>query len=355
MSFSIAGRRIGPGCSPYVICELSGNHKGSLDRALRMVEVAAGTGADAIKLQTYSADTLTIDCDRDDFRISGGLWDGRTLYDLYAEAGTPFDWHDALFAKAKELGVTMFSTPFDESAVELLSALDAPAYKIASFEVVDLELIECVARQGRPMIISTGLANEAEIGEALETARSAGARDIALLHCVSAYPAPFEDANVATVVDIAKRFGVVSGLSDHTHGTAASVAAVSLGASIIEKHFTLARADGGPDAAFSLEPDEFTTLVRDCRDAHASIGRPNYAVKGSEAGNVVFRRSLYAVADIAAGEAFTRANTRAIRPGYGLAPKHMRAVLGASAVRDIARGEALCWDMLDQVPASAAE
>lgn len=355
LTFSIAGRAIGPGHAPYVICELSGNHMGSLDRALKMMEVAAKTGADAIKLQTYSADTLTIDCARDDFRISGGLWDGRTLYDLYAEAGTPYAWHEALFAKGRELGVTVFSTPFDESAVELLAGLDAPAYKIASFEVVDLELIECVARLGRPMIISTGLANEAEIGEALATARGAGAQDIALLHCVSAYPAPFEDANVATVADIAARFGVVSGLSDHTPGTAAAVAAVSLGASIIEKHFTLARADGGPDAAFSLEPDEFAALVRDCRDAYASIGRPHYAVKGSEAGNIVFRRSLYAVADIAAGEAFTRANTRAIRPGYGLAPKHLRTVLGARAVRDITRGEALGWDMLDQVPASAAE
>ena len=250
----IAGRRIGADHEPFVICELSGNHNGDLDRALSMIDAAAATGCDAIKIQTYTADTITIESDRPEFRIEGGLWDGRTLHDLYQEAQTPYEWHPALFERARKAGVILFSTPFDETAVDLLAGLDAPVFKIASFEAVDLPLIRYAASKGRPLIISTGMASLDEMAAARDAALAAGAPGVALLHCVSSYPAPMEDANVRTVPDMAERFGCPIGLSDHTPGSAASVAAVALGACIIEKHFTLARADGGPDAAFSLEP-----------------------------------------------------------------------------------------------------
>jgi pseudaminic acid synthase len=342
----IAGRPIGPGHPPYVICELSGNHNGSLDRALQMMEAAAATGCDAIKLQTYTPDTITIRHDGPGFRIKGGLWEGRTLHDLYREAQTPFEWHEALFNRARRLGVTLFSSPFDETAVDLLEGLRAPAYKIASFEAVDLPLIARVARCGKPMIISTGMCNLAEIQDAVTTARTNGCREIILLHCVSSYPAVFEDANLATIPHLANAFDVVAGLSDHTPGSAAPAAAVALGASVIEKHFTLARADGGPDAAFSLEPAEFRTLVEDCRNAWRAVGRVTYDIEGSEKANIVFRRSLYAVRPIAKGEAFTKANVRSIRPGYGLAPKHLPRVLGRRAAREVAYGEPIADDML---------
>ena len=342
----IAGRKIGPGHAPFVICELSGNHNGSLDRALLMIEAAAATGADAIKIQTYTPDTITLDCDRPEFRIEGGLWDGRTLYDLYGEAQTPYDWHAALFAKAAELGIILFSTPFDDTAVDLLEGLNAPAYKIASFEAIDLPLIAKVARCGKPMIISTGMANLTEIGDAVGTALDNGADGVVLLHCVSAYPAPMEEANVRTVPDLAARFGVLSGLSDHTPGSAASVAAVALGACVIEKHFTLSRDDGGPDAAFSLEPEEFSRLVRDCKDAWRALGTVGYDLLGSEQGNIVFRRSLYVVADVAQGEVLTSAHIRSIRPGNGLAPRHLGALLGKPARRALKRGEPADWTMV---------
>jgi N-acetylneuraminate synthase len=343
---TIAGRPIGPGHPPYVICELSGNHNGSLDRALQMMEAAAATGCDAIKLQTYTPDTITIRHDGPGFRIKGGLWDGRTLHDLYREAHTPFEWHEALFNRARRLGVTVFSSPFDDTAVSLLEGLGAPAYKIASFEAVDLPLIARVARCGKPMIISTGMCNLAEIQDAVTTARSNGCREIVLLHCVSSYPAVFEDANLATIPHLAAAFDVVAGLSDHTPGSAAPAAAIALGACVIEKHFTLARADGGPDAAFSLEPHEFRTLVEDCRHAWMAVGRVTYDIEGSEKANIVFRRSLYAVRPIAKGEAFTTANVRSIRPGFGLAPKHLPRVLGRRATRDVAYGEPIAEDML---------
>ncbi len=342
----IAGRKIGPDHEPYVICELSGNHNGSLDRALLMVDAAAATGCDAIKIQTYTADTITMDVDRPEFRIHGGLWDGRSLYELYQEAQTPFEWHAAIFERAKQLGVTIFSSPFDETAVDLLADLGAPAYKIASFEAVDLPLIRYAAAKGKPLIISTGMANQAEITAARDAALEAGAPGVVLLHCVSSYPATFEDANVRTVTDMAQRFGSPIGLSDHTPGTAASVAAVAMGACVIEKHFTLARSDGGPDAAFSLEPDEFAALVRDCKDAWKSLGRAHYDTLGSERASLLFRRSLYVTADVKAGEPLTKANVRSIRPGNGLAPVHLDAVLGKAASRDIARGEPLAWDMV---------
>jgi N-acetylneuraminate synthase len=342
----IAGRRIGAAHEPFVICELSGNHNGSLERALRMIEAAAATGCDAIKIQTYTADTITLDVDRPEFRIQGGLWDGRSLYELYQEAQTPYEWHPALFARARALGVILFSTPFDESAVELLDELGAPAFKIASFEAVDLPLIRRAAATGKPLIISTGMANLAEIEAAREAALAAGAGGVVLLHCVSSYPAALEDANVRTVADMARRFDGPVGLSDHTPGSAASVAAVALGASVIEKHFTLARADGGPDAAFSLEPDEFAGLVADCKAAWRALGRAHYDVVGSERGNLAFRRSLYVTADVMAGEALTARNVRSVRPGLGLPPAELERVLGRPAARDLKRGEPLAWDMV---------
>jgi N-acetylneuraminate synthase len=343
-SVSIAGRPIGRDHEPYVICELSGNHNGSLDRALDLLDAAAATGADAVKIQSYTPDTITIDHDGPGFRIEGGLWDGRTLYDLYGEAQTPFEWHEPLFARARALGVTLFSTPFDESAVDLLEGLGAPAYKIASFEAVDLPLIARVARTGKPMIVSTGMANLDEIGEAVRTARDHGCQEIVLLHCVSSYPAPDEQSNVRTVPDLAERFGVVSGLSDHTFGSAVAVASIALGGCVVEKHFTLRRADGGPDAAFSLEPDEFRTLVEDCKRAWRALGEATYDLQGCERGSLVFRRSIYVVRDVAAGEELTGDNIRSIRPGYGLPPKHLPEVLGKRAARDLKRGEPLDWE-----------
>jgi N-acetylneuraminate synthase len=342
----IAGRKIGPDHEPFVICELSGNHNGSLDRALQMVDAAADTGCDAIKIQTYTADTITMDVDRPEFRIHGGLWDGRSLYELYEEAHTPFEWHAAIFERAKKRGVIIFSSPFDETAVDLLADLGAPAYKIASFEAVDLPLIRYAAAKGRPLIISTGMANLSEIEAARHAALAAGAPGVALLHCVSSYPAVLEDANVRTVADMATRFACPIGLSDHTMGTAASVAAVAMGASLIEKHFTLARADGGPDAAFSLEPAEFKALVEDTKAAWTALGRAHYDVLGSERGSLLFRRSLYVAVDVKAGEPLTKTNVRSIRPGNGLAPAHFEEVLGRTAARDLARGEPLAWDML---------
>jgi pseudaminic acid synthase len=342
----IAGRSIGAQHEPFVICELSGNHNGDLDRALAMIDAAAATGCDAIKLQTYTADTITMDSDRPEFLIHGGLWDGRKLYDLYEEAHTPFAWHAALFERAAKAGVILFSTPFDETAVDLLDGLGAPAYKIASFEAVDLPLIRYAAAKGKPLIISTGMANEAEIAAAKAAALEAGAAGVVLLHCVSSYPAPLEDANVRTVPDMIARFGGPVGLSDHTPGTAASVAAVALGACVIEKHFTLARADGGPDAAFSLEPAEFRALVSDTKAAWRALGRAHYDLLGSERANLQFRRSLYLMADVKAGEPLTAAHVRSIRPGLGLPPAALAEVVGRKAARDLSRGEPLAWDML---------
>jgi len=345
-TFEIAGRPIGPDYPPYIIAEISANHQGKLEKALTLLEAAAATGADAIKIQTYTANTITIPHGSEEFRIKGGLWDGYLLYDLYKEAETPFEWHAALFAKARELGITIFSTPFDETAVDLLASLAAPAYKIASFEVIDLPLIAYVAKQGKPMIISTGMANLGEIQEAVETARANGAGGVALLHCTSAYPAPIEEANVRTVAHLGEAFGVVSGLSDHAPGSAACVASTVLGGSIIEKHFTISRDDGGPDAAFSLEPPEFRKLVDDCKSAWSALGAVGYNLTPSEQGSTLFRRSIYAVKPIKAGQILTADNVRSIRPGFGLPPKHLPEIVGRKAARDIAYGEALTWSAI---------
>lgn len=337
----IAGRPIGAGHPPYVIAELSANHLQDFDRAMRILEASAAAGADAVKLQTYRPDTLTLDADGPQFRIEGGLWDGKRLYDLYDDAYMPWEWHAPLMKRGRELGVHVFSSPFDETAIDLLESLDVPAFKIASFEVVDLPLIRRAARSGKPLIVSTGMANEAEIAAALD---AAGGRNAMLLHCVSGYPTPVQEANLGRIAALREAFGVPVGLSDHTMGTVVAVAAVALGACVIEKHITLQRADGGPDAAFSLEPHELETLCRDVRAAFDALQPQASQRARSEEGNVLFRRSLYVVADIAAGETFTPANVRSIRPGHGLAPKHYDDVIGRTALRALRRGEPLTRD-----------
>jgi pseudaminic acid synthase len=342
----IANRKIGPGEPPYIIAEMSANHNGSLDAALRIIEEAARAGADAIKIQTYRPDTITIDCDRPEYRIKGGLWDGKTLYELYEWAHTPWEWHAELFAKARAAGITMFSSPFDETAVDLLEKLGCPAYKIASFEAVDLGLIGYVAQTGKPMIISTGLANAEEIAEAIAAARQGGAGGLAVLHCVSGYPAPPQDYNLKTIPDMATRFQVPVGLSDHTLGNTTAIASVALGACLIEKHFTLDRSGGGPDDSFSMEPADLAALVADAHTAWVALGDVSYDRAQSEKGNLIFRRSLCAVKDIKKGEIFTRDNVRSIRPGFGLPPKELPNILGKRATRDYARGEGITKEAL---------
>mgnify|MGYP001121418459 CR=1 FL=1 len=340
-------RSIGPDAPPYVIAELSANHNGNIDQAFAIMEAAKAAGADAIKIQTYRPDTITIDHDSPEFTIKGGLWDGQRLYDLYEWAHTPWDWHAALFEKARALDITLFSSPFDHTAVDLLEELNAPAYKIASFELVDLPLIRRVAATGKPMIMSTGMANEAEIAEALEAARGAGADELILLHCVSGYPAPASDYNLATMADMATRFGVMIGLSDHTLDNTAAIASVGLGAVALEKHVTLDRNGGGPDDSFSLEPAELAQLVQGARTAWEAKGKVDYTLKSSEMGNAQFRRSLYVVADIPAGGVLSADNIRSIRPGFGLAPKHYDAVLGRRVKTALTRGTALSLDVLE--------
>jgi N-acetylneuraminate synthase len=344
--FTIADRPIGPEHPPLVIAELSGNHNRSLDRALALIDAAAEAGAEAVKLQTYTADTITIDHDGPGFRIEGGLWAGRTLHDLYGEAFTPYEWHAPLFAHARARGLIVFSSPFDDTAIDLLQSLDAPAYKIASFEAIDLPLIQRAARTGKPLIISTGMTSAAEIGEAVAAARGAGDGGVALLHCVSAYPARYETANLRAIPRLAADYGCVVGLSDHTPGTATAVAATALGACIIEKHFTLDRADGGPDSAFSLEPSELTHLVQDCRHAWEALGDAALGRASEEEANRQFRRSLYVVRDVTNGTTLTSEHVRSIRPGFGLEPKRLPEVLGRAAARDLKRGEPFAWDML---------
>lgn len=344
---SIDGRSIGPNFPPYIIAELSANHNGRLETALRIVEEAKKAGADAVKLQTYRPDTITLDSDNDEFVIREGLWKGRRLFDLYKEAHMPWEWHKPLFEHARKVGITIFSSPFDATAVDLLEDLNAPAYKIASFEAVDLPLIEYVARTGKPMIISTGMANAEEIQEAIDAARGAGCRELAILQCVSGYPAPAEDYNLRTIPDMIERFGLVTGLSDHTLDNTTAITSVALGASLIEKHFTLDRSAGGPDDSFSLEPADLANLCRDSKTAWAALGKVDYGRKSSEQGNVQFRRSLYFVKDLKAGQAITEDAVRSVRPGYGLAPKHYRDIVGKRVTRDCKASTPLSFEVIE--------
>lgn len=339
---------IGSGHPPFVIAEMSGNHNQSLERALEIVEAAARAGAHGLKIQTYTADTMTLDLDSKEFFIADAtsLWRGKSLYKLYQEAYTPWEWHRPIFERCRELGLIGFSTPFDETAVDFLEALDVPCYKIASFENVDIPLIRKVAATGKPIIMSTGMATVGELDDAVNAAREAGCKDLVLLKCTSSYPASPENTNIATIPHLRELFGCEVGLSDHTFGIGVAVASVALGATVVEKHFTLARADGGVDSAFSLEPEEMRALVEETTRAWQSLGRVSYGPTESERKSLVFRRSLYVVRDVKAGEVFSGENVRAIRPGFGLAPKHLDAVLGKKAKCDIARGTAMSWDLI---------
>lgn len=341
----ISGRPIGADYEPYVIAEMSANHNGDMNNAVNIIKMAKASGADAVKLQTYKPDTITLDMTTPDFMIEGGLWGGQSLYQLYESAYMPWEWHKPLFDYAREVGITIFSSPFDSTAVDLLEDLNAPAYKIASFEAVDLPLIRYVASTKKPMIISTGMADAEEIQEAVDAARSAGCEQLVLLHCVSGYPAPSDDYNLHTITDMRKRFAVPVGLSDHTLDNTTAIASVALGACVIEKHVTLDRCGGGPDDSFSLEPAELKALCDGAKTAWRALGQVNYARKSSEQANVKFRRSLYVVKPLQAGEAISAEHIKSVRPGYGLAPKYWDDVLGQVVVRDVFPGEAMSWDM----------
>ena len=342
----INNRKIGSDQSPYVISEMSANHNGNINNAYKIIDMAKACGADAVKLQTYTADTITMDMKTPEFMIKGGLWDGQSLYELYKGAFMPWEWHQPLFEYAKKIGITIFSSPFDNTAVDLLEDLNTPAYKIASFEAVDLPLIKYVAQTGKPMIISTGMADAQEIQEAIEAAREGGCKELAILHCVSGYPAPAEDYNLRTLVDMRQKFDLVTGLSDHTIDNTTAIASVALGASIIEKHVTLDRNGGGPDDSFSLEAKELKELCAGAKVAWQSLGGIDYGKKSSEQGSVKFRRSLYFVKDVNAGELITSEHIRSIRPGFGLAPKHLDKIIGLTAVQNIKKGTPSSFDLV---------
>jgi pseudaminic acid synthase len=343
---TINGRKIGNGFSPYIIAEMSANHNGDINNAYKIIDMAKSSGADCVKVQTYTPDTLTIDSKLPDFQLTEGLWAGQSLYELYKGAFMPWEWHQPLFDYAKKVGITIFSSPFDNTAVDLLENLNTPAYKIASFEAVDIPLIKYVAQTGKPMIISTGMADAQEIQEAIEVAREGGCKELAILHCVSGYPAPAGDYNLRTLVDIRKKFELVTGLSDHTIDNTTAITSVALGASIIEKHVTLDRNGGGPDDSFSLEFEELKDLCMSLKIAWRSLGKIDYGRKSSEQGNVKFRRSLYSIKDIQQGEQFTKDNIRSIRPGFGLSPKYYDKVLGKNAINNIKLGTPLNWNLI---------
>lgn len=342
-------RKIGPGQPVFIVAEMSGNHNQDINRAYQIIDAAAEAGADAVKLQTYTPDTLTIDCDNEYFQVKvNEAWAGQTLYSLYKTAYTPWDWQPKLKEYAEKLGLVCFSTPFDETAVDFLENLNVVLYKVASFEIVDLELLKKIGSTKKPVIMSRGMASVEEIELAINTLKKAGTPQVAVLHCISSYPATLDQMNLTTIPDIAKRFDVVTGLSDHSLGTTVSLTSVALGASIVEKHLTLRRADGGPDAGFSLEPTEMKELVRAVREAEAALGHPKYETDKKEAENKVFRRSLFIVKDIKQGEIFTRENVRCIRPGYGLVPKHLNEIMGKKAKINITRGTPLQWELVDK-------
>jgi pseudaminic acid synthase len=334
-SIAIEGRNIGRDHPPYIIAEMSANHNGLIGKAFEIVDAAKKAGADAIKIQTYRPDTITLDCDSEDFLIRGGLWDGFSLFKLYELAHTPWSWHKPLFDYARKIGITIFSSPFDNSAVDLLETLNAPAYKIASFEVIDLDLIRYVAATGKPMILSTGMADANEIQEAIDAAYEGGCKELAILHCVSGYPAPAADYNLRTIPDMVERFGLVTGLSDHTIDNTTAISSISLGAEIVEKHFTLDRNGGGADDSFSIEPKELEALCRDAKTAWKALGTINYSRKKSEENNLKFRRSLYYVRTMKCGDVITPDCVRSVRPGYGLPPKMLGSILGKTLRRDV--------------------
>ncbi len=348
IEISIAGRKIGEDHPPYVVAEMSANHNGDIKNAFSIIDQAKSVGADAVKIQTYTADTITLNSTAEDFCIHGGLWDGKTLYELYEWAHTPWDWHRELFVYAKKQDITIFSSPFDNTAVDLLEDLNAPAYKIASFEAIDLPLIKYVASTRKPMIISTGMANAEEIGEAIDAAKIGGCKELAILHCVSGYPAPASDYNLRIIPNMIERFGLVTGLSDHTLDNTTALVSVGLGASIIEKHFTLDRKGGGPDDSFSLEPAEMHALCSGVRVAWEAKGSVDYGYKSSEAGNVKYRRSLYFVKDMEKGELITPDSIRSVRPGFGLAPKYFDELIGRRVSQTIKKNTAVSFDFLEK-------
>ena len=343
-SIKINGRKIGSDYPPYIIAEMSANHNGSIDNAFKIIDMAKAAGADAVKLQTYRPDTITLKMDSPEFMIEGGLWDGQSLYELYESAFMPWDWHKPLFEYAKEVGITIFSSPFDNTAVDLLESLDAPAYKIASFEAIDLSLIRYVANTGKPMIISTGMADSEEIQEAIDAARDGGCNELAVLHCVSGYPAPSKDYNLRTLRDMQTRFRLVTGLSDHTIDNITAISSIALGAAIVEKHVTLDRSGGGPDDSFSLEEPDLKELCEGAMIAWEALGNVDYGRKSSELGNVKFRRSLYFIKDLEAGETITEEHVKSVRPGYGVAPKYLSEVLGKEILVSVKYGTAVRWE-----------
>ncbi|ABK47538.1 pseudaminic acid synthase [Shewanella bicestrii] len=344
---SISGRKIGIDYPPYIVAELSANHNGDIERAKQIIAMAKRCNADAIKLQTYSADTITLNSKKEEFMIRGGLWDGKSLYELYQWAQMPWEWHKPLFDYARNLGITIFSSPFDNTAVDLLEDLNAPVYKVASFEAIDLPLIKYIAGTGKPMIISTGMANRDEIAEAVEAARSGGCNELALLHCVSSYPAPSSEYNLKTIADLAKRFNVVGGLSDHTIDNVTAVTSVAVGAAIIEKHVTLDRNSGGPDDSFSIEEVELERLCTDAKIAWQALGKVDYSQQNSEKATIKYRRSLYIVNDKKAGELILQEDIRSVRPGFGLAPKFYEQIIGRKLTTDVSVNSPVSWSMFE--------